>query len=122
MARWVGACYNTRMSECYRRFNNGTYLLTCGKPKDHKGDHQEMDGKETWPAEAGWSDAYTGAPLKYDPYKEPPPPVYDTITLTPEMLAASEAKPGDTQTLEEAAKSAPKFWDGVRTRIFKENT
>lgn len=116
------------MSECYRRFNNGTYLLTCGKLKDHKGDHQEMDGKETWPASAGWSDDYTGAPLRYDPSKEPapyvndiPPPVYETITATPEMLKASEARPGDTQTLAEAVKDVPKFWKGIE-RIIKENT
>ena len=95
---------------CYRRFDNGTYLLTCGLDEHTSGDHKEMDGDGTWPFEAGFSDKYTGAPLKYDAFK-----------VTPEVLEASEGEPGDTQTLDEAVASVPVFWKGVK-HIVKEQS
>jgi hypothetical protein len=56
------------MAICYRRFNNGSYLLTCELLAKHTGNHR--DGKETWPATEGFSDEYTGAPVAFDPERQ----------------------------------------------------
>jgi hypothetical protein len=86
------------MTQCYRRFKHPVYLLTCELETGHKGQHK--DGEYGWAADEGFDDEYTGAPIKYDPDREPPvleaPPVQD-----------------DTETLEEAAARAPKFYKGV---------
>ena len=80
------------MTECYRRFNNGTYLLTCNLNKGHSFRH--MDGEESWEVDEGFDDEYTGAPIKYDPDRVRPEPVYvpfvaPTMTdmmVTPESI------------------------------------
>jgi hypothetical protein len=54
--------------DCYRRYDNGAYLLTCLLPKGHAGDHVCDD--EKWAPEAGWSDAYTGAPIYVETKRE----------------------------------------------------
>jgi hypothetical protein len=43
---------------CYHRYYNGIYLLTCGLPKGHAGDHVEMDGVATWLNDQGFWDKY----------------------------------------------------------------
>lgn len=83
------------MTQCYRRFSHPVYLLTCELETGHKGEHK--DGTYSWPAAEGFDDEYTGAPVKYDADRVRPEPVYVPVK--------------ETETLEEAAARAPKFYD-----------
>jgi len=85
------------VSQCYRRFKHPVYLLTCELETGHKGQHK--DGQYGWAAEDGFDDDYTGAPIKYDPEREPP------VLDAPPVL--------EVETLEESAKRAPKFYKDV---------
>ncbi len=51
---------------CHSRFDDGTYLQTCLKPKGHSGQH-EGDNGITWTNEQGWWDKYGDSPERAKP-------------------------------------------------------
>lgn len=75
---------------CERRFGHTLYLLTCELESGHKGQHK--DGEYGWAADDGFDYVYEDGMV---------------VGTVPEQVEP------EIQTFEEAAASAPKFYDGA---------